>query len=67
MTLLAICLSSVFTFDGKIYQQVKGTPMGVIAEAVLQRLEKEVLPRCPPTFWARHVDDTFVDIGLSGR
>ncbi len=65
MTLLEFCLNTVFTFDGKIYQQIKGTPMGspisgVIAEAVLQRLEQEVLPRCPPKFWARYVDDTFV-------
>ncbi len=35
---------------------------GVIAAAVLQRLEKEVLSRCPPTFWARYFDDTFVVI-----
>ncbi len=68
MTLLVFCLNTVFTFDGKMYQQVKGTPTGspisgVIAKAVLQRLEKEVLPRCPPKFWARNVDDTFIVIG----
>ncbi len=65
MNFLEFCLNTVFMFDGKIYQQVKGTPMrslisGVIAEAVLQKLEQEVLPRCPPKFWARYVDDTFV-------
>ncbi len=65
MTLLEFCLNTVFTFDGKVYQQVKGTPMGspipgVIDEALLQRLEKEVLPLCPPKFWERYVDDTFV-------
>ncbi len=53
MTLVEFYLSTVFTFDGKLYQHVKGTPMGsrisgVIAEAVLQRLKKEVLPRCSP-------------------
>ncbi len=61
MTLLEFCLNTVFTFDGKVYQQVKGTPMGspisgVIDEALLQRLEQEVLPRCPPKFWERYVD-----------
>ncbi len=28
MTLLEFFLDTVFTYDGKIYQQVKGTPMG---------------------------------------
>ncbi len=58
MTLLKFCLNTVFTFDGKIYQHVKCTPMGspisgIITEAVLQMLEQEVLPHCPPKFWAR--------------
>nr|VZH97893.1 unnamed protein product [Spirometra erinaceieuropaei] len=44
LQLLKICLRTYFTFDGTIYEQVKGTPMGppisgFIAEAVLQRLE----------------------------
>ncbi len=53
MTLLEFCLNTVFMFDGKMYQQVKGTSRGsplprVIAEAILQKYEKEVLPQCPP-------------------
>ncbi|BHF73119.1 hypothetical protein SprV_0401619500 [Sparganum proliferum] len=56
-----------FTFDGTIYEQVKGTPMGspisgFIAEAVLQRLESLVFQHHKPKFWARYVDDTFVVI-----
>ncbi|BHF63721.1 hypothetical protein SprV_0200671500 [Sparganum proliferum] len=56
-----------FTFDGTIYEQVKGTPMGsptsrFIAEAVLQRLDSLVFRHHKPTFWARYVDDTFVVI-----
>nr|VZI40321.1 unnamed protein product [Spirometra erinaceieuropaei] len=56
-----------FTFDGTIYEQMKGTPMGspisgLIAEAVLQRLESLVFRHHKPTFWARYVDDTFVVI-----
>ncbi len=67
VTLLEFYLNTVFTFDGTIFQQVKGTPMGsrisgVIAETVLQRLKKEVLPHCSPKFWARYFDDTFVVI-----
>nr|VZI34262.1 unnamed protein product [Spirometra erinaceieuropaei] len=47
LQLLKLCLRTYFTFDGTIYEQVKGTPMGspisgFIAEAVLQRLESLV-------------------------
>nr|VZH95877.1 unnamed protein product [Spirometra erinaceieuropaei] len=65
--LLKFCLKTYFTFDGTIYQQVKGTPMGspisaLIAEAVLQRLESLVFQHHRPQFWTRYVDDTFVII-----
>ncbi|BHF80867.1 hypothetical protein SprV_0702399500 [Sparganum proliferum] len=65
--LLNFCLSTYFTFDGTIYEQVKGTPMGssisgFIAEAVLQRLESMVFQHHKPKFWARYGDDTFVVI-----
>nr|VZI24647.1 unnamed protein product [Spirometra erinaceieuropaei] len=56
--LLKFCLKTYFTFDGTIYEQVKGTPMGspisgLIAEAVLQRLESLVFRHHRPKFWAR--------------
>nr|VZH95021.1 unnamed protein product [Spirometra erinaceieuropaei] len=65
--LLKFCLKTYFTFDGTIYEQVKGTPMGspisgLIAEAVLQRLESLVFRHHRPKFLARYVDDTFVVI-----
>nr|VZI43343.1 unnamed protein product [Spirometra erinaceieuropaei] len=65
--LLKFCLKTYFTFEGTIYEQVKGTPMGspilgLIAEAVLQRLESLVFRQHRPKFWARYVDDTFVVI-----
>ncbi|BHF65072.1 hypothetical protein SprV_0200808100 [Sparganum proliferum] len=65
--LLKFCLKTYFTFDGTVYEQVKGTPMGspisgLIAEAVLQRLESLVFRHHRPKFWARYVDDTFVVI-----
>nr|VZI50456.1 unnamed protein product [Spirometra erinaceieuropaei] len=67
LQLLKLCLRTYFTFDGTIYGQVKGTPLGspisgFIAEAVLQRLESLVLQHHKPKFWARYVDDTFVGI-----
>ncbi|BHF78632.1 hypothetical protein SprV_0602174500 [Sparganum proliferum] len=67
LQLLKFCLRTYFTFDGTIYEQVKGTPMGspisgFIAEAVLQRLESLVFQHHKPNFWARYVDDTFVVI-----
>nr|VZI45993.1 unnamed protein product [Spirometra erinaceieuropaei] len=67
LQLLKLCLRTYYTFDGTIYEQVKGTPMGspisgFIAEAVLQRLESLVFQHHRPKFWARDVDDTFVVI-----
>nr|VZI29040.1 unnamed protein product [Spirometra erinaceieuropaei] len=67
LQLLKFCLRTYFTFDGTIYEQVKGTPMGspisgFITEAVLQRLESLVFQHHKPKFWARYVDDTFVVI-----
>ncbi|BHF70493.1 hypothetical protein SprV_0301354400 [Sparganum proliferum] len=60
LELLKFCLRTYFTFDGTIYEQVKGTPMGspisgFIAEAV--RLAGFLHHR--PKFCARYVDDTF--------
>ncbi|BHF60453.1 hypothetical protein SprV_0100341800 [Sparganum proliferum] len=67
LQLLKLCLRTYFTFDGTVYEQVKGTSMGspisgFIAEAVLQRLESLVFQHHKPKFWVRYVDDTFVII-----
>ncbi|BHF64354.1 hypothetical protein SprV_0200735700 [Sparganum proliferum] len=67
LQLLKFCLRTYFTFDGTIYEQVKGTPTGSpisrpIDQAVLQRLESLVFQHHRPKFWARYVDDTFVVI-----
>ncbi|BHF84171.1 hypothetical protein SprV_0902732100 [Sparganum proliferum] len=63
--LLELCLRTFFTFNNRVYEQKKGTPMGsplsgLIAKAVLQRLERPVFRSYSPKFWARYVDDTFV-------
>nr|VZI46000.1 unnamed protein product [Spirometra erinaceieuropaei] len=68
--LLELCLKTFFTFNRQVYEQKKGTPMGsplsgLIAEAVLQRLEQQVFSSYPPKFWARYIDDTFVVIKRS--
>nr|VZI03484.1 unnamed protein product [Spirometra erinaceieuropaei] len=64
---LKCCLRRYFTFNGTIYEQVKGTPMGspisgFNAEAVLQRLESLDFQHPRPQFWARYVNDSFVVI-----
>lgn len=46
--LLRFCLKTHFTFQGTIYEQIKGMPMGspisgVIAEAILQELERKAM------------------------
>ncbi|VDP90819.1 unnamed protein product [Echinostoma caproni] len=63
--LMELCMQTYFKFQGEIYEQLKGTPMespisGFIAEAVMQKLEKKVLPRIIPKLWLRYVNDTFV-------
>nr|VZI53751.1 unnamed protein product [Spirometra erinaceieuropaei] len=67
LQLLKFCLRTYFKFDGTLYEQVKGKPMGspisgFIAEAVLQRLDSLVFQHHRPKFWTRYVDDTFVVI-----
>ncbi|BHF81680.1 hypothetical protein SprV_0802481300 [Sparganum proliferum] len=65
LQLLKFCLRTCFTFDGTIYEQVKGalmtTPITVfICEAVLRWLESLVFQHHRPKFWARYMDDSFV-------
>ncbi len=50
MTIFKFCFNWVFTFDGKVYNQVIGNTFGSTICGV----------SCPPNFWARFVDDTFV-------
>nr|VZI47248.1 unnamed protein product [Spirometra erinaceieuropaei] len=65
LELLKLCFNNYCQFDGKYYQQVKGTPMGslisgLLAELVLKRLEQDVVQSFQPKTWLRYVDDTFV-------
>nr|VZI17091.1 unnamed protein product [Spirometra erinaceieuropaei] len=63
--LFEFCQQTFFTFAGETYEQIKGTPMaspisGLVAELVLQELEKIAFLQHEPMFWCRYVDDTFV-------
>ncbi|BHF78517.1 hypothetical protein SprV_0602163000 [Sparganum proliferum] len=67
MQLFASCQRDFFTFDGRTYEQIKGTPMGspisnLVAELVLQEVEEVAFSHYKPTFWRRYGDDTFVII-----
>nr|VZI05243.1 unnamed protein product [Spirometra erinaceieuropaei] len=57
--LLKFCLKTYFTFNGTLYEQVKGTPMGspisgLIAESVLKRPKSLAFCNHRPKFWARY-------------
>nr|VZI13764.1 unnamed protein product [Spirometra erinaceieuropaei] len=59
--LFAFCQRTFSTFDGRTYEQNKGTPMGspissLVAELVLQELEKVAFSHYKPAFWRRYVD-----------
>lgn len=63
------CLNNIFLFNGKLYSQVEGAPMGgcvspVLADIFLSHYENIWLDECPesfrPVFYKRYVDDTFL-------
>ena len=73
--LLRFCLTTTyFTFQGKIFEQVKGAAMGspispIVANLFMEDLETKALSTspAPPTLWKRYVDDTFIIIHRAGR
>ena len=68
--LLEFCLNTTyFTFQGKMYEQVKGAAMGSpispkVANLFMEDLETKALATAPstPKIWKRFVDDTFTII-----
>ena len=63
--------NTFFTFNGKIYQQIYGIPMGspispLFADIVMEDLERDCLQilkekhDCIPTFYFRYIDDTII-------
>ena len=73
--LLEFCLTTTyFTFQGKIFEQVKGAAMGspispIVANLFMEDLETKALTTAPtpPTLWKRFVDDTFIIIQRSHK
>ncbi|BHF58483.1 hypothetical protein SprV_0100143500 [Sparganum proliferum] len=63
--LIEFCQQTFFTFAGETYEQIRGTPMdspvsALVAELILQELEKITFIQHEQVFWRRYVDDTFV-------
>lgn len=69
--LINICLNATsFQYKNKMYQQIKGTPMGspvsvVIAEIVMQHIEEIFLQQEQLPFWYHYVDDIITCIPQS--
>ncbi|BHF64541.1 hypothetical protein SprV_0200754600 [Sparganum proliferum] len=64
MRLFEFCQQTFFTFAGVAYEQIKETSMGLtvsglVAELVLQELEKSAFIQHEPVIWRCYVDDTF--------
>ena len=54
--------ANFFKYGGHVYKQIKGTPMGspssvVIAEILMQIIEKSIFQSINHLFWFRYVDD----------
>jgi hypothetical protein len=69
MTLLDFVLATTyFQFDGEIYQQVFGAPMGspvsvAVSDLYMEDLEERAMDTAPPEtkpkIWKRYIDDSF--------
>ena len=64
--------STVFSFNGTLYRQICGSPMGscispVVANIFMEHIERQALTtfREPPRIWLRYIDDAFCIIKSS--
>ncbi|XP_023223630.1 uncharacterized protein LOC111624892 [Centruroides sculpturatus] len=62
-----ICYNSVFQFNGEVYTQGRGVPMGSpvsgdLCEMVVRQLEKKILPQFLPNIelYRRYIDDIII-------
>ena len=77
MELMEFVLSTTyFTYNGKIYQQIQGAPMGspvsvVVANAYMESHEEKAMDTAPPIvrpkIWKRYVDDSFEIVNSTQR
>ena len=73
LKLCELCIrANFFQYDGKVYKQISGLPMGspisvVVAELTLQMLEKDILSYDNSTIliWKRYIDDCLAVIKTS--
>ncbi|VDP91237.1 unnamed protein product [Echinostoma caproni] len=68
--LVEICMETYFQFDGKVNQQIRGTPLGSpftgqLADAVMKQFGTKAFEILQPRLWIRYVDDTFVVLRAS--
>ena len=68
INLLSFCLDATYlAYNGDVFQQIFGTPMGspvsvTVANLVMEDVEERALSTCPhppPPFWKQYVDDKF--------
>ena len=63
--LIALLKESFFTFEGKVYRQISGLPMGsrvsgVLASLFVDRLERQAVTGLQLTAYSRYVDVVFL-------
>lgn len=73
LELIQLCISSnTFLYNGQLYQQISGLPMGspasvVLCEITMQFIERRIEAEAPhrPLFWYRYVDDCLTVLKLA--